>query len=217
MTLGRLQLRGSDIIVDKKAVPQAVRDLIDRHLGEKSRPIIHVRVDETASVVHDPYAVLEDLYIVNYMTGESISFGHSKTMQDRGTSQIVEMKPGMAIVKVIRFGYGKGGMVFIDVHPESAAGFLPEVSQDLSEEELAVLLATRNLISSARKEVFDKISEFRAIQDKLKSMGLLDKRGAITTKGRNTAESMVRKYMEKDQGLPYKETLRGRLSEKYRL
>lgn len=100
---------------------------------------------------------------------------------------VEHLPQGFALVRVT---IGSFTAAELYVPPENLTPLLP-LNVSLSLRQLAVLVATRSLISSARREycarVGIKADEFTHLQAELRSQGMLNKAGAITTSGRNVS------------------------------
>ena len=112
------------------------------------------------------------------------------------------MRPDAALVEHTIF-CGKDLGIRLHVHPDNITRFLP-APQALTTDEQVVLLATRSLKSGyAGQNRFQMVtsnsfgshssitaSNWDAASASLKASGLLNRRGAITTSGRNAAETI---------------------------
>ena len=107
--------------------------------------------------------------------------------------EITEIPEGTALV---RFSTGNYVCACIYLRPENLTAMLP-APVELGENEKIVLICSSNLTSPARKEAMarngltlNKIEESKQI---LVSKGLMTKNGAVTTDGRNAANSFPNK------------------------
>ena len=110
------------------------------------------------------------------------------------------MTPGIAIVGHVMF-MGKDHGLYIYVHPQDIAPML-ESHKELSWEHKVVLTATISLKSSyagisnyryieAHRTTGITKDEWEKAKSELTSLGLLDARGAITVKGKNSISSIA--------------------------
>lgn len=109
----------------------------------------------------------------------------------------IEIKPGFAIVKHAIFSGNDMGLTFY-VNPADIAALLPKPTEsNLSDRELKVLAIIRGIKSSYRAEEYRRKgyseTEIENMKARFLELGLIDKRGAITTAGRN-ASSHVNAY-----------------------
>ena len=134
---------------------------------------------------------------LNFSLGASASLpGQSSAPWDSTRSdRSVSLKPGFAIVKHSTFCGKDMGLTFY-VHPADIAALLPsDKASDLSEREIKVLAIIGGLKSAYRSDEYSRkgysSAEIDAIKDKLLSLGLIDKRGAITTQGKNARGNVM--------------------------
>lgn len=110
---------------------------------------------------------------------------------------ITELPEGKALV---RYTHGPRDYATIYVNPENLSPMLPE-SVELHGDEAAVLHCTKRYTSRARRQEFARalgdytvrqqhLDRWDAAVESLVKKGLLLKSGAITTTGRNVAESL---------------------------
>jgi hypothetical protein len=101
----------------------------------------------------------------------------------------INMRPGYIIVKHSMFCGKDMGLTFY-IHPADVAALIPaQNGPELSDRELKALAIVGGVKSSYRADEFArqgyKPAEVETIKARLLELGLIDKRGAITTAGRN--------------------------------
>jgi hypothetical protein len=104
-------------------------------------------------------------------------------------SRTIDLRPGYAIVRSSHFCGKNMGLVFY-IHPDDVAKLVPKDSgAELCDIEKKVLRIIDGYKSFARNDEFRRagieLGEVDAIKSRLISLGLLNKAGAITVKGRN--------------------------------
>lgn len=151
-------------------------------------------------------------------TAVNLGTGESKPMVDRRPWPenmkplgSVDIKPGFAVVEHSTFCGKDMGLRFY-IRPENATKLLPDQSSgDFTLAQQAVLFGTRSFKSSyGGKDRYDMTcgslpsdkyyadfpsverTQWEAAKTELIGQGYLNARGAITTKGRNAAESIKR-------------------------
>jgi hypothetical protein len=137
---------------------------------------------------------------VDMVTGErsSVPFAHTSPWNGERKDIEVKLEPGKAVVESIMF-QGKDLGLRIYLHPDNATKLLP-VKSELTELEKIVLKATKSLKSSyGGKDRYEMTlgydqsmgrevptrAQWEAAKQTLIASGHLDKRGAITVKGKN--------------------------------
>lgn len=137
---------------------------------------------------------------VDMVTGQTwpVAFEHTSPWNSERKNIEVKLAPGKAVVEHSMF-CGKDMGLRIYLHPDNATKLLP-VKSELTELEKTVLKATRSFKSSYggkdRYEMtlgYDRLmgrevpsrAQWDAAKQTLIASGHLDKRGAITVKGRN--------------------------------
>lgn len=136
---------------------------------------------------------------IDMLTGErfELSFSQTSPWNEARRNAEVKLVPGRAVIEEIMF-QGKDLGLRIYLHPDNAAKLLP-VKSELTGHELFVLKATREYKSSyggqdrfqmATAYNFSNASyptreQWDAAKQTLITSGHLDKRGAITVKGKN--------------------------------
>lgn len=103
----------------------------------------------------------------------------------------IEIKPGFAIVKHAIFSGNDMGLTFY-VNPADIAALLPKPAEsNLSDRELKALAIIRGVKSSYRADEYRRKGytgpEIESMKARFFELGLIDKRGAITTAGRNAS------------------------------
>jgi len=113
------------------------------------------------------------------------------------TERKITLRPNFAIVRHSVFQGKDLGLTFY-VHPDDVARLIPSsAASDLSETEIKVLAILRGVKSSYRPDYYSragiKPAQVEGIKARLLSLGLVDKRGAITVAGK-TACANVNPY-----------------------
>ena len=143
-------------------------------------------------------------YAVEFSTGREMAFPGQQfsPWNDERKSRQVKLEPGFVVICHTMF-QGKDLGLHIYLHPDNASKLLPAAPAALSELEQRVLNATARLKSSyggkdryqmdtdydrSMGRAVPSRQEWEATKSVLISMGLLDKRGAITVKGRNAVK-----------------------------
>jgi hypothetical protein len=106
----------------------------------------------------------------------------------------VELRPGFAIVRSSVFCGKNLGLTYY-VHPDDIVKLVPDNSTvQLSDTEKCVLRIIQGYMSFARNDEYRRAGieagEVEAIKARLIGLGLLNKAGAITTKGKNACEGV---------------------------
>jgi len=129
---------------------------------------------------------------VELATGKAIaaSNNHSAPWDNDRKDQRIALRSGFAVIRHSIFCGKDMGLTFY-VHPEDAVKLLPQQSSNLNEIELKTLRIIKGIksayrIDEARRQGVSE-AQYREAMVALQAQDLLDKRGAITVKGKNAA------------------------------
>jgi hypothetical protein len=135
----------------------------------------------------DTYSAIE------LATGKSIaaSNNYSAPWDNDRKDQHIALRSGFAVIRHSIFCGRDMGLTFY-VHPEDAVKLLPQQTSDLSDIERKVLKIIKSYksayrVDEARRQGVSE-AQYREAMVTLQAQDLLDKRGAITTKGKNAAQ-----------------------------
>ena len=135
-------------------------------------------------------------YAIDLKTGHKVALpGQDGAPWDASReTRTIDLRPGYAIVESSIFCGKHMGLVFY-VHPDDIARLVPNNSgAELCEVEKRVLRIIAGYKAFARNDEFRRagieLGEADAIKARLISLGLLNKAGAITIKGRNACEGV---------------------------
>jgi len=132
----------------------------------------------------------EEYFLVRLSDGKRVQpVDHNLAPWDNARhSEKVTLQPGFMIVKSTMFQGKDLGLTFY-VLPADIAPMLPKETEELTLEERQVLYCHGALISSARKPELQSnrfnMANYETVKASLIAKGMLDKRGAITVKGKN--------------------------------
>jgi hypothetical protein len=190
------------IHLDANQVPANMRG---SYTGKKFK----ARVCETITIPADAGlwsgGSRETYHVIELESGHTVpAADHMAAPWDNRSDNTITLKPGYAVVMHSMFCGKDMGLTFY-LHSDNAAAYLPAPSE-LSDHERLVLIATRSYKSSYGgqdryqmmqrdceyksdyrngSKTFPSRSEWDAAKASLVTKELLDKRGAITVKGRN--------------------------------
>ena len=124
---------------------------------------------------------------------DNITSPWNEARQDR----LIPLKSGYAVVKHSFFCGNDMGLTFY-VHPDDIVKLLPDTAAlGLTDIELKFLAVMRGIKSGYRAEYFSRMklnqTDIDGYKAKFTAMGLLNKAGAITVKGKNACEN-IRPY-----------------------
>lgn len=138
---------------------------------------------------------------VNLATCQSVALPQYNPPQFGGPTEdpLIQLKNGDNYIAIVEYGTfcGKPATVYLHVHPDQMNRLAIQAAPELTEHEAVILIATASLKASydgrkprrdaARERGIDD-AEFELVSAALKSRGLLNNAGAITTDGRNAVE-----------------------------
>lgn len=180
------------VYLDANQVPPYLRGT---YLGKsfKARAVTELHINGQAGVWD--HGSRETYHAVRLADGKQLPLiDHNAAPWDMAARKdiVAKVEPGIAIVRHSMYCGKDMGLTFY-IHPDNITAMLPK-PVELTTEEKQVLYVTRSLISRARKEELERnrfpMAQYDSVIASLIAKGLLAPNKAITTKGRNAAESL---------------------------
>ena len=189
------------IYLDPNMVPAA---LLGGYSGKKFKAVVTTSVTINGQDGLWSGGSRDTFRAIKLETGETVpvSDNMSAPWDNTRKDRTIELKPGIAVIEHSIFCGKDMGLTFY-VHPENAAKLLPAPTAELTAFEQIVLNATCSYKSSyngmdryemARRDCrngtpYPSRDEWNIAKQTLINLGLLNKAGAVTPKGRNASTS----------------------------
>lgn len=186
------------IYLEKKDIPQMLLKVFPNYTGKKFQ--VEQKTKVSLSGAYWDGGSRNEYRAVNMDTGEILpADGKLQNPFTPGYAvPTVEIPPRVCVVEHTIF-CGKDLGITFHVNPSDYQNLLPP-GEELTEDEKKVLVATRCYKSSYNGQTRQQMSKipldiWKQASETLKDKGLLDKRGAITNKGRNAVSAVPSSFI----------------------